>query len=241
MTDPTYLLLQARLPDDVMAAHEHACFAQNLSVPPERVRCHDLLAGPPDDAALEAADLLLVGGSGTFSVLDDHDWLRAFLRFLDEVAVGRSLPMFASCFGFQALVVAGGGEVIQDPDRAEVGTFELSLTEAGRRDPLLGPLGPTFGGQFGHKDRALRLPAGVVNLASSERAPYQVFRVPGTPILATQFHPELDMEANLHRYRAYLAIYVSDPSTHQDEVIARSRPTPEASTLLPGWVEEVLG
>jgi GMP synthase (glutamine-hydrolysing) len=240
MTDPRFLLLQARLSDDVMAAHEHRCFAETLGVPLERVRCHDLLRGPPSDADLAACDLLLVGGSGSFSVLDDHRWLKDFYGFLEHVAIPRALPVFASCFGFQALVVAGGGEVIHDVEHAEVGTFEVTLTEAGLRDPLLAGCAPSFVAQFGHKDRAARLPSGVVSLAGSERAPYQAFRIPGTPIVATQFHPELDVEGNLHRYRAYLAIYVSNPETCQDDVTARSRPSPEASALLPGWVREVL-
>lgn len=238
MPDPTFLLLQARLPDDAMAAHEHGCFARTLGVPRSRVRCHDLLSGPPTDDHLEAADLLLVGGSGSFSVLDDLDWLKAFLGFLDDVAVARGLPMFASCFGFQALVLAGGGQVVHDLERSEVGTFEIRLTEAGRADPLLGRCGPAFNAQLGHKDRAIRLPQGVVNLAGSERAPLQAFRVPGTPILATQFHPELDRAANVHRYAAYLAIY---PSTDKDDVIDRMRETPQASSLLPGWVDQVRG
>ena len=50
---------------------------------------------------------------------------------------------------------------------------------------------------------------------------------------------ELDVEANLYRYRAYLALYVSREETCQDDVIARSRPSPEASALLPNWVREV--
>ena len=238
MPDPTFLLLQARLPGDAMAAHERRCFAATLGVPLERVRCHDLLGGPPAEAELAGVDLLLVGGSGSFSVLDDLPWLRGFFGFLSDVAIPRALPVFASCFGFQALVVAGGGEVIHDPDRSEVGTFDIRLTDAGLPDPLLGPRGPVFPAQLGHKDRAVRLPVGTVNLAGSKRAPLQAFRVPGTPIVATQFHPELDREANTFRYRAYLEIYAA---TDQDEVIGRMRETPEASSLLPAWVEEVLG
>ena len=239
MTDPRFLLLQARLPDDAMGAHERRCFAQTLGVPLQRVRCHDLLQGPPDPANLAPSDLLLVGGSGTFSVLDEHAWLHDFFGFLRDVAIPRALPVFASCFGFQALVVAGGGEVVHDPDHAEVGTYEVRLTAAGQQDPLLAACGAAFDAQFGHKDRAARLPEGVVSLAGSDRAPFQAFRIPDTPIVATQFHPELDVEANLYRYRAYLALYVSREETCQDDVIARSRPSPEASALLPNWVREV--
>ena len=68
-------------------------------------------------------------------------------------------PAFASCWGFQALARALGGEVVTDLVRAEVGTFEIQLTAAGRSDPLFGPLGERFLAQLGHQDVVTRLPA----------------------------------------------------------------------------------
>ncbi len=235
-----FLLLQAREPGDLMAQHEHESFAAALEVDAADIVCHDLVAGVPDDAALEAHPMLLVGGSGKYSTLDGEAWLKAFFDFLSDVVVPRKIPTFASCFGFQALVMAGGGEMVRDPSRAEVGTFDIRLTDAGRGDPLLAPLAPRFPVQLGHKDHATRLPAGIDNLASSELSPFQATRVEGSCIFATQFHPELDREGNLFRYLAYRAAYAGSAADDDDGVAASMRESPEATSLLPRWLEQVL-
>ena len=174
-----------------MRLHEHTCFAEALNVPLQTITTHDLLLGPPSKEILEDHDAVLVGGSGDYSVLGGHDCLPGVFDFLANVVIGQQVPTFASCFGFQALVLAGGGEVVHDDSRAEVGTYTLTLTDAGQDDPLFGTLTPTFHAQLGHKDHAARLPAGMLNLASSTQAPFQALRVEGLPVVATQFHPEL--------------------------------------------------
>lgn len=240
--DLKFLLLQARDPGDPMAAHELTCFAQSLGVPQASIRSHDLLAGVPTEADLSVVDLLLVGGSGDYSVLGSHAWLGPFFDFLERVVVGRGFPTFASCFGFQGLVVAGGGEIVKDEANAEVGTYPVKVTEDGAADALLASLAPSFMAQLGHTDRAARLPAGVVHLAYSDQAPYQAFRVPGTPVIATQFHPELDREANTLRYMRYLENYRAKgvSSDADDPVLRRMTESPHATALLPRWVDEVL-
>lgn len=217
-----------------MAAHERGCFASTLRVELEQVAVWDLLSGRPDDAALADADALLVGGSGDFSVLDEDPFIAEFIDFLGDACIERHTPTFASCFGFQALVVAGGGTVVRDPDNQEVGTFELEVTAAGLLDPLVGPLAPTFAAQLGHKDRADRLPSGMVNLARSDRAPMQALRVEGAPVVATQFHPELSRDSNELRYRRYWSEYgKGDPE--DDPVMQSFRASPAASDLLARW------
>ena len=239
---PMLMLLQAREPGDPMREHEHLCFAERSGLPREHIVPHDLLAGMPTPAALRRCDGLLIGGSGSFYVskrdLPTHD---AFMGLLREVVVLRK-PTFASCFGYQSLVEALGGEVVHDPPRTEVGTFTLTLTEAGRGDPLFGALPATFTAQQGHKDRAHRHPPGLDNLAQSERAPLQALRVPGAAIWATQFHPELDRRTNLERFDRYLEGYAAFMT---DEERAEARrgfaESPEASSLLARFVALVFG
>ena len=235
-----FLLLQARNPGDYAARHEHECFAEALGVPLESIRPHDLLGGAPTDRELEGTDAILVGGSGEYSVLDDVPFIKDYLGFLDRVVVGRGVPTFASCFGFQGLVVAGGGEVVHDPDNTEVGTFEIHLTAEGTADPLLGDLAPTFKAQLGHKDRAARLPAGMTHLARSERAPFQALRVAGVPVFATQFHPELSREANTARYLRYIQLYGRPAAGERDEVLDSMDDTPEATSIMRRFFEGVL-
>ncbi|MDP6944709.1 MAG: type 1 glutamine amidotransferase, partial [Myxococcota bacterium] len=163
-----------------------------------------------------------------------HTFLSPFFDFLSKVVIGQQVPTFASCFGFQALVLAGGGEVVHDDKRAEVGTYTLTVTEAGQSDPLFGPLAPKFMAQLGHKDHAARLPAGMTNLAFSELAPYQALQVEGLPIVATQFHPELTRDANTERYLRYWEAYGTGDKAN-DPVLARMADSPEATGLLRRW------
>ena len=175
----------------------------------------------------------MVGGSGDFYVskrnLPHFDATLDLLR--EVVEVGH--PTFGSCFGYQLLISALGGEVIFDPDRTEVGTFELELTSAAKDDPLFSLLPPSFQTQMGHKDRALSHPDGVPNLASSERCPLQALRLPNKPIWAAQFHPELDLEGNRVRYRHYLDGYMPHMTPERrDEVLSGFQESPEASQIL---------
>lgn len=201
-----YRLLQARLPKDLVKAEERASFATKLGVPVEDVLPYDLIAGAEVDAVLDGVDAVLVGGSGEFGVTDDAPWLPAFFDTLGAIA-DRGFPMFASCFGFQGLVVALGGEVRPDPPGSEVGSYELELMPEASEDPLFSTLPAQFVAQEGHKDRALSLPSQLVHLARSERCPYQAVRVAGKPVWATQFHPELSGDENAQRFARYFELY----------------------------------
>ncbi len=236
---PRFLLLQARNPGDPGREHEQQCFEETLRLPPGSILPWDLLQGTPQRQDLDAVDMLLVGGSGDYSVLDDLPFVHGFIDFLSEVVIPDGIPTFASCFGFQALVVATGGELIRDPEHAEVGTFPISVSEEGRNDPLLGKLFPTFKAQLGHKDRVKRLPAGLTSLAASERAPCQALHLQGSQIYGTQFHPELSREANIYRFNLYRERYKDSAADDNSEVTSSLEDTPHASALLPRWVQLV--
>lgn len=202
-----FRLLQARDAGDPVIKEERAAFASRLGVRLEQVVLHDCInQSTSADIVTEGVDAVLVGGSGEYSVYDGEPWLQIFKETLGELAE-RQFPTFASCFGFQALVEALGGEVGLDSDGAEVGTYALRLTEAAKSDPLFGQLPAHFLAQEGHKDRAMRLPDQVVNLASSDRCPYQAIRIGPGPVYATQFHPELTGTANRARFQRYLKVY----------------------------------
>ncbi len=227
-----FCLLQARNHADPARDEERDCFARHLEVDLETVVPVDMLQTTPTHRLWHDFDAILVGGSGEYSVLDHHPGIEATMAFLGETALaGR--PLFASCFGFQMLTVALGGEVVHDEDNAEVGTFHVSLTDAGLHDPLFSSLPPTFLAQEGHKDRARSLPPGVTHLASSERAPFQAFRVGDAPVYATQFHPELDWEDQRRRFLHYFDMYrgVFGPGEAQ-AMVDGFQPTPEACSLL---------
>jgi GMP synthase (glutamine-hydrolysing) len=228
---PSFLLLQVRDADDPMQGHEVVCFARGLAVPETAIAVHDLLAGPPAPAALDRVDVVLLGGSGDYSVVRGGPWLPGALEAMAAL-VHDGKPTFASCWGFQAMARALGGEVVTDRSRAEVGTIRLELTSAGESDPVFGPLGKRFDAQSGHEDIVETLPDGATLLASSDRVVNEAFRFDGKPIYCTQFHPELtraDLLARIARYPAYLPL--CGVST-QEELEAITPETPHTEGIL---------
>jgi len=236
------LLLQARYQDDLARQEERQSFADRAGIDIEQIIPHDLLESPPTLAKIRQYDALMVGGSGAFSVSQYNlPGQPAVLDVLAEV-VEKGHPTFASCFGFHLLVSALGGEVIYDPDNMEVGTYELALSGDGLLDELFSTLSTTFLAQQGHKDRAKVLPASVINLASSANAPYQALRIPGKPIWATQFHPELTGEDNLLRFHRYTAEYAAIYGPEElKAVLDRFTASPETDDLIARFLKTVFG
>jgi len=231
------LVLQARRSDDPMMAHEQSCFVASTGLRSEDLTFVNLPDRVPTHDELRRYDALMVGGAGHYSVVEQNgEFFPATFELL-RCVVSEGHPTFASCFGFQLFVVALGGRVIHDPANTEVGGYSLRLTEAGRRDSLLGTLPPEFAAQMGHMDRAVEMPPGIANLAASEKSPLQALRIPGRPVWATQFHPELDQRSNYERYSAYIERY--DPGAFDSEESSsyQSRPSPEVSTLLPAFLD----
>ena len=188
-TMPKFMLLQARNAGDPVREEEQLAFADRLDVPIGQIHSVDILTEELPPGRLEEVDALLVGGAGEYSVCEPVPGVLRMIDFLGH-AVDRSVPTFGSCFGFQSLVMALGGEVIRDEEAAEVGSTMIELLDSAAGDPLFGDLPQFFVAQQGHKDRASRLPSEAVCFAKSEKAPYQALRIQGKPIYATQFHPE---------------------------------------------------
>lgn len=228
-----FRLLQARDATDSAREEEHVAFADFLGVPLESVHAFDLLtADITVENVMDGVDAILVGGSGAYGVTDTVPWMKRYIDCLGGLAE-HGFPMFASCFGFQGLAMALGATVRPDPDGAEVGTYEISLTPEGQADPLFGTLPEQFMAQQGHKDRALELPAGCEWLARSNRCPYQAIRYEDSLIYATQFHPELDGAAQSSRFRNYFDLYKGVyGEARAREILDEICPSPEANGLL---------
>ena len=234
-----FLLLQIRNPDDSMAEHEIGCFARSFRCERGHIQVFDLLGGAPSRREIDAADVVLLGGSGEHSVVRGGDWLPAALDSMRELH-RISKPTFASCWGFQAMALALGGDVVTDHSRTEVGTIWLRSTEAGRADPVFGPLGERFQVQIGHEDIVTRLPPDAVLLASSDQVRNQAFRFAGKPIYCTQFHPELDASGLLHRLAAYPEYLRFTGFDTLEELRAATPETREVEAILPRFIEHVL-
>jgi GMP synthase (glutamine-hydrolysing) len=231
---PRALLVSLRDPADPMAAHERTCFAASARLPLDAVRVHAMMDGRLDLTEARRYDAVFFGGSGAFSVLDDIAWIRHGMDALLEVIDAR-IPAWASCFGFQGLALAMGGEVVRDDARTELGSTLLTLTPAGSADPLLSILPRRFWAQEGHHDHVVRLPAGVTRLVTGDVSAEQGFKVDGAPFWASQFHPELNNATTVDRFLHYLEMYHPGDDAEAQATLRHLREgeeTPEVPELL---------
>jgi GMP synthase (glutamine-hydrolysing) len=227
-----YLLIQARNESDIAKPEECHSFAAQLGIPFEWITQYDIFSEPMDSSIAHEYDAILVGGSGEYSVLDKHPVILRFNDFVGELST-MGKPMFASCFGFQALALALGGTIVKDPENAEVGSFVLHTTKDTEKDELFGALPSQFIAQLGHQDQASVLPECAVNMAYSERTKHQAFRIKESNVFATQFHPELTDIDNRLRFQRYMHIYGKLFGEAEANRILNSHiPSPESNNLL---------
>lgn len=241
---PKILLLQARLESDPMREHEVNCFYDRTELPRGAIEIFNMTQGVFAHEKLTDYDAIMVGGSGDFSVVESgFDWHQDMLDLLSVIA-RKKLPMFASCFGFQALAQALGGTLERVPELGEVGTYDVSLTDAGKEDQAFSWFPDTFKAQLGHLDRVSVLPDELVCLAASERCPVQAIRLKDSPIIATQFHPELSVGANFERFVYYIEHYKTPGMSHEEAIESAKpdyAPSPECSELLKRYLRDELG
>jgi len=233
-------LIQIRDRPDVLA-DELASFRERTGLRGDQILSTSALLDPLSIDLLEDVDAVLIGGASAYSVTQTYGWT-APLIVLCRACAERSLPLFGSCWGHQFVARAFGGEVVHDPDRGEIGTHEVSLTEAAASDPVFRHLPSRLPVQMGHHDRVSRLPESGVELATSRTAPIQAFRIEGAPVYGTQFHSELDatrVRARMMTYRRYYA-NLAEEATFR-EIYDSVRQTPDADALLRTFLEEYCG
>jgi GMP synthase (glutamine-hydrolysing) len=164
-----------------------------------RVQAHahtPRVAGDHADVAIPAtigdADALVVFG-GEAGANDDaeYPWLPATRRLIARtVADGR--PFLGVCLGHQLAAVALGGAVGRNPEGMTTGLIPVTVTEAGRTDPLLAECANSVAVQW-NSDVITRLPDRVTVLATAPDGTPQAVRF-APWAYGVQFHPEVTPE-----------------------------------------------
>ena len=134
---------------------------------------------------------LVVTGSAAMVSAREPWSVRAGFWLADVVAAG--VPTLAVCYGHQLLADALGAPVGPNPRGRQIGTIEVQMTEAARKDPLFGEMPDTLVVQATHVEAVLALPDGAVRLGATTRDPNHVYRV-GERAWCVQFHPEFDAD-----------------------------------------------
>jgi GMP synthase-like glutamine amidotransferase len=179
-------LLVTNTDDSAFAAH-HPRDAEKFAAmiaevrPDWRITAFDLPKGqfPPDSADFDG---WMIGGSPA-SVHDDAPSIAALLVLIRRL-VARQAPIFAACFGHQAVALALGGTVGRNPGGWMLGLADMAV----QPNPWLTP-GPVS--QYAaHQEQVTHLPDGATVLATSDHCPVASFAI-GGHVFTTQYHPEM--------------------------------------------------
>jgi GMP synthase (glutamine-hydrolysing) len=161
--------------------------------------------------------LVVLGGPMNVQDLPQRPHLRTELQVIER-ALEQDKPVLGICLGAQLLAHVLGAPVGKHA-QSEIGWYRLRLTDAGRGDPVLSPLGVETS-VFQWHSCSFAMPAGAVHLAETDTCQNQAFRY-GEKAYGLQFH--LEASANLiERWLAtpeYAAELLPAQSTDPAEVI----------------------
>ncbi|WP_300519470.1 gamma-glutamyl-gamma-aminobutyrate hydrolase family protein [Aliiroseovarius sp.] len=143
------------------------------------------------------------------SVHDVDPWLDTLFALIRRI-VARGTPLFGACFGHQAIAMALGGHVAQNPGGWVFGTTETRVTEPA---PWMeaGPLRQ----YAAHIEQVVDLPEGAKVTIGNADCPVGGFVI-GDHVFTTQYHPEMT-----HHFIAALVDELADQKP--EEVIDAAR------------------
>ncbi|MDO8561518.1 MAG: type 1 glutamine amidotransferase [bacterium] len=185
------------------------------------------LAWTTPNEFLKGYDGVIFGGSSDFDfdggrLKSDPARLMSLMilsraRNIITYVFAKDIPLLGICYGHQLIANMYGGQVVNDKEQNKFGAFETVLTGEGKRDRLFSVLPPRFFAQYAHKDSVTVLPLGATLLAGGERCRFSALRY-GKKTYTVQFHPEVQH-------------FVQGRESHD---------SPEASKLIPLWIERIV-
>lgn len=214
-----FLLLATR-PEDRAADEEYAAFLRFGRLDRSQLVRHRLERLPLGPLDLDDWSGVILGGSPFDTSAPQQAKSPVQVRVelelgsLLDVVVAQDFPFLGACYGVGTLGVHQGA-LVDGTYSESVSPTVVTLTDAGREDPLLGVLPASFEAFVGHKEAVTKLPGHAVRLASSAACPVQAFRV-RTNVYATQFHPELDVAGIYTRIDIYKHAGYFPPDTAEE-------------------------
>ncbi len=236
------LLMQIR-DDEVTQQEELNAFIRFAKLDESQFDILNVFKTPNFDESIFSTQYhaLFIGGSSDASVLKPEKYpFVASCRRLISYCYQQSIPVFASCFGFQIAVMELGGQVSLDRDNMEMGIYPVELTAKAKEDLLFYDTPDPFYAVSGHQERAINLPENVTLLASSKRCPYHAIKFNEKPFYAFQFHPEVNRQDLINRITRYANRYLNSQDELQQIIAKAQYETDESSLLVEKFVDRVL-
>lgn len=213
-----FLLIGSRPQEDI-AQSEYEKFLEYTGLTPDELVRLRLEQAPMPQINLDDWAGIILCGSPFDSLLPEDQKSdvqkrveREIFELLDEV-IARDHPFMGVCYGVGTVLAHQGG-VISNKYAEEISAPLLTLTDAGRRDPITRGMPHSFNAYVGHKEACEVLPDHATLLATAESCPVQLFKV-GNNVYGTQFHPELDWPALYLRIIVYAQAGYYAPADQQ--------------------------
>lgn len=212
MKNPKPLLLAVCRPPGAIAQDEIIAFAQfgnlNLSTDLQQVQLLEETCDlPTNKEELEKYCAVIITGSPLGFIHPQEHKDQAHIRMenrLDKfvrLLVEQDFPTIAICYGIQAFALAYNGTITRKYPE-DLQAAYLTLTEAGKNDPVVGNLPTDFRSYVGHSDAIDILPPEAVVLVRGKSCPIHMVRI-GEHVYGTQFHPEITTAGMMIRIDSY--------------------------------------
>lgn len=227
MSRPTILtVLCGNAPSTIASSHGDylAWFQEGLG---ERVELvpWDILKDDTQPPLEGHAGIVITGTPA--SLTKPEPWMEVAVECIRSAAESK-IPLFGVCFGHQLVGCAFGAPTVLAAGDGEHGSLPVTLTSAGREDPLFKGFPDSFEAQLTHYDKveeqAVAYSNGLRILASSSHTPIQALAA-GDYIRSVQFHPEFSREV----MASYLEADGIDP--------ALAHECPEATSVFQRWLD----
>jgi GMP synthase-like glutamine amidotransferase len=190
---------------------------------------------------VEGFDAILIGGTPISAyAVSEHFFLQREYGYLRH-ALAAGVPCFGICCGAQILAQLLGAQV-QKCWQREIGGYEVRLTSAGQKDPLLDGFPRSFPVFHWHGD-TFEIPVGAQLLVEGDDCRNQLFRCGN--VVGVQFHLEVtskDASVWVEEYAAELAEFGKSKAQVVKECLEREREMrPLAYQLLHNFFEVAAG